>query len=185
MIYNDDLLDHLYETVECDYEEGKIYDIETGRELFKSKHSQGYLMGQIPGTHINTYAHKILMAMYFAQWPPAGKETDHIDRNKTNNTISNLRWVTPSENNRNRGLMKGRKYIGAYKHGNKYQSRISFEGKRLYLGSFDTEEEAAAAYSAKAKELGLSRPDVSLKKSPFDFIKNIRYTFIRLFNHKP
>jgi hypothetical protein len=58
-----------------------------------------------------------------------GMQIDHIDHNKLNNVISNLRWVTPSNNNLNRELKAwktnrtGELYITEYKHG--YMIRIN------------------------------------------------------------
>lgn len=46
-----------------------------------------------------------------------------------------------------------KKYIGVYKSKNKWYSRIRHEGKQIYIGSFDSPEEAAETYDKKAYEL--------------------------------
>jgi hypothetical protein len=40
---------------------------------------------------------------------PEGKQCDHIDRDRGNNNVTNLRWVTPKENTQNRG--PGKPYV--------------------------------------------------------------------------
>ena len=67
---------------------------------------------------------------------------DHIDRNKLNNSISNLRIVTRQQNNFNTNS-KGVRYDKRY---NNYQSRICVDGKSFHLGIFQTEDEARQAY---------------------------------------
>ena len=76
---------------------------------------------------------------------------DHIDRNRQNNHVDNLRWVSARENNWNREckgggthLTKSGKYVAQIKDNN---------GKQLHLGTFETKEEAISAYRAKAVEL--------------------------------
>jgi hypothetical protein len=80
-----------------------------------------------------------------------GKDViDHIDRNKHNNNISNLRWSTQQENLWNK-VYKGYSRKAGRK---KFEVKIrDNNGKRLYLGSYDTEEEASGVYRAKVFEL--------------------------------
>jgi hypothetical protein len=47
-----------------------------------------------------------LIAQYYIPNPNNKKVVDHINRIKTDNRIENLRWVTHTENNLNRGLLK-------------------------------------------------------------------------------
>ena len=72
---------------------------------------------------------------------------DHVDRNRLNNSIENLRVVTNQENQWNQDC-KGYYF---HKARGKYEAQIKVNGKVKYLGMFMTEQEAAAAYlQAKA-----------------------------------
>lgn len=71
------------------------------------------------------------------------KIIDHIDGNKLNNNLENLRIVTNQQNNFNRPTAKG---IWYDKTRNKFKPHLELNGKSIYLGRFDTEEEARQAY---------------------------------------
>ena len=82
------------------------------------------------------------------EWDPA-LEVDHIDGNKLNNDITNLRMVTRNQNTFNNShYAKGYYYN---KKTGKYHSEIRAYGERIHLGGYDTEEEAKTAY-LKAKK---------------------------------
>jgi hypothetical protein len=82
------------------------------------------------------------------------KTYDHKDRNFLNNTRLNLRECTRNQNMQNRGKLHGdSKYKGVSKRGeNKYQVRISYNGRTLHLGIFETELKAAQQYDFYAKK---------------------------------
>ena len=81
---------------------------------------------------------------------------DHINGNKLDNRRINLRLAKPKENNRNQRKIK-RKCTSIYKgvvfhsRDNKWQSQIRIDGKRLFLGYFLKEEDAAREYDKHAK----------------------------------
>jgi hypothetical protein len=56
------------------------------------------------------YKHRIV-ALQFIPNPENKEQIDHIDQNKINNHISNLRWCSRSENNKNRGGQKCKKFV--------------------------------------------------------------------------
>lgn len=88
---------------------------------------------------------------------PKGTVVDHLNRNGLDNRKANLRLATANQNQWNRGANRtnitGLKGVHKLKHGGKFQSNIRFNGKKIYLGLYDTAEMAHAAYREKANEL--------------------------------
>lgn len=80
-------------------------------------------------------------------------EIDHIDHDGLNNKRMNLRLATKAQNTqhaRKRGKYKG---VTFNQLEQKYKARIQVKGRRYTIGTFETAEDAAHAYDAKAKQL--------------------------------
>ena len=110
---------------------------------------------------ITTLSRGILMHRLILQ-APLGTEIDHIDGNGLNNQRANLRYATRQQNNRNRKKHKcgSSQYkgvslaAGSIHTVKKWRATIYDTGrKKICLGTFETEIEAALAYDNRAKAL--------------------------------
>ncbi len=83
----------------------------------------------------------------------AGPEIDHIDGNGLNNSRSNLRSATRSQQCQNRSKIQipsSSKFKGVQSWKGRWRARITLHGVSTFLGYFDSEEKAAIAYNAAA-----------------------------------
>jgi hypothetical protein len=102
-------------------------------------------------------AHRLAWLYVRGEWPIG--DIDHIDGNRANNAIKNLRDVDRSTNLENQRQAKSHNkstgVLGAYLHKQtgKFMSRIQVRGKGKYLGLFDTVEEAHHAYVEAKRQL--------------------------------
>ncbi len=97
-------------------------------------------------------AHRLAWLYVYGSFPEG--ILDHINQIKTDNRISNLREVSIRDNGSNR--KDNSKIVGVYKARNnsgRYTSQIQINGKIKYLGTFDTELEAKAAYDNEKDKL--------------------------------
>lgn len=102
------------------------------------------------------FAHRAAWAYVFGAWP--NTIVDHIDGNKSNNRIQNLRDAGKNVNAQNlRGARKDSSsgILGAHprKGSSPWASSIQVDGKMRHLGVFSTAEEAGAAYLAAKRKL--------------------------------
>jgi hypothetical protein len=101
-------------------------------------------------------AHCLAWLYMTGRWPK--DEIDHIDTNKHNNAWKNLREATRVQNAHNASPMNNKKYsrlkgVTYAKGRRKWMASIRLGGKHSrFIGYFDTEQEAHAAYVAKARE---------------------------------
>lgn len=97
----------------------------------------------------NYFAHRVIYKMLTGIEPGM---IDHIDGDGTNNRIENLRQVTLSQNQQNRKSSNplGK---GVYSHRRKFGARICKDGREVFIGLFQTPDEARAAYAAEARRL--------------------------------
>lgn len=122
-----------------------IIDIEDYNKCKKFKwhlSNRGYATTTINGKP--TCLHKLIFPV---------KYTDHKDRDRLNNKKNNLRECNQKQNVRNRSPHgKTSKYKGVCfnKKNNKYYARICYNYKRICLGYFVNEEEAARVYDKAA-----------------------------------
>lgn len=111
----------------------------TGR-LITGKNKSGYITCSI-GTGksiISVSAHQLAWFLHYNEVPNV---IDHIDRNRSNNKISNLRNVNMQMNQFNRCDAKGCRF-----HKGAWNAHISINSKQIHLGCFKTEAEAKQAY---------------------------------------
>jgi hypothetical protein len=114
--------------------------------------NDGYLVTTFHGKFF--YLHRLAWFYVYGQYPE--NLIDHIDRNKSNNKINNLRKVNYLQNSQNLNRHKDNQsgYKGVWKHSNtKWRSGICVDGKMKYLGTFDDVEKAHIAYQKASKEL--------------------------------
>lgn len=122
-------------------------------QLAKWALSAGYVRGSSAGKYRGEFLHRIIAERmgYILD-----DEVDHFDGNILNNQRLNLRPATHMENMRNTKIqvnnVSGFKGVYYRKERNKWISTIQVAGKRIYLGYFDTSEEANEAYEEAANE---------------------------------
>jgi hypothetical protein len=97
-------------------------------------------------------AHRLAWLYVHGEWP--AREIDHINGDKADNRIANLRPATHKQNSANRLINKnstsGVKGVGWHKNNAKWRAQIKLNGKKKNLGYFDAIEDAAAAYQNAA-----------------------------------
>jgi hypothetical protein len=97
-------------------------------------------------------AHRLAWLYSFRRWPKS--QIDHINGDKTDNRISNLREATPSQNKANTSPQRngsGVKGVSWSVKDQRWHARIQVDGKRVFLGGFASQQEAADAYAAAAR----------------------------------
>lgn len=103
------------------------------------------------------YVHRIIWLITYGTFPVSGNDVDHVNGNRSDNRINNLRSVTRSQNgqNQHRGRAgKTSKHIGVcwMARDKKWAAYIKVGGRRLSLGYHVTEGGASSAYlAAKAQ----------------------------------
>lgn len=111
--------------------------------------NNGYIVSRIGDKQISL--HRFILNVHDE------KVVDHKDRDKTNNRKTNLRIVTPQQNNMNRGIHRnntiGLKGVYKSKNGERYIAQICKDGQRIHIGTYDTLEKARQARIEKEIEL--------------------------------
>ena len=113
-------------------------DYDKIKDIYWYVDSDGYVKGHNPKTNKQIKLHKLIMG------DCGNFYIDHSDRNKLNNSKSNLRKCSQKENSINRTISKNSKsgYLGVYQQNGKWRAAITINQKMMYLGSYATKEEA-------------------------------------------
>lgn len=143
-----------------------IYDPNTGLFRWKSTKSKRISIGDVAGSFTaNGYiqirfdgciylAHRLAVLYMTGRWPET--LVDHRDRVRSNNRWSNIREASYSENAGNMATRpsntSGYKGVFFRKESPRPFAQIMVDGRSIYLGTFDTPEDAAMAYQAAAIE---------------------------------
>lgn len=159
----------MYETKKLTQEKLKIwlnYDITTGLFTWLKNKGARARSGQTTNGKSpfryhritidgETYPAHVLVWLYvYGEFPTSF--IDHIDCNKSNNRLSNLRLATKSENSFNTPLRRtntsGFKGVTWSEKDKKWRAQATIDGKNHYLGDYKTKQEASDAYNAFCRE---------------------------------
>lgn len=127
-----------------------------GKEAFTSISGSGYRNGRI--FRRGYLAHRVVWLLHTGAWP--SDQIDHINGDRTDNRISNLREATNGENARNQKL-KATNKSGACgvrwkAQEGKWEARIKISGREVSLGRFDDISLAIAARAKAESKYGFS-----------------------------
>lgn len=103
-------------------------------------------------------AHRAAWAVVHGYWPAC--EVDHINRNRADNRIANLRLVSRSQNAMNAPARPSSQtgILGVGKKGRRYLARVCVNSKSAIIGRFDTPQEAQQCYQAAVNRIMAETP---------------------------
>lgn len=143
-------LEELRNVLEYDADTGVFFWLKRGRgrsSVAGCASVDGYVRVRINGKYYG--AHRLAWFYVYGEWPPY--DVDHINRDRSDNRLCNLRLATRSENMQNRELAPTR---GVSKTASgKYRAEITVNKQRRYLGVFGTMAEAVEARRRAEEEL--------------------------------
>jgi len=139
---------------------GRVKSLRNSKEKIMklSPNSKNYLGVNVTknGKNSPVRVHK-LVAMAFLGHVPCGYDevVDHIDNNRQNNRLDNLQLTTNRHNASKDQKDKTSKYTGVYlcSTTGRWIAKIKIDGKSVWLGRHDTQEQAAKAYNDKLKTI--------------------------------
>ena len=133
-----------------DTEKGIITRKKDGK-IIGHKNKKGYI--EFGFNYARYQAHRIILTKYLGR--EIKEYCDHINHNRSDNRIINLRELSNQENTQHQQLRtnntSGIKGVCWDKH--KWRAHLTLNQKRLFLGRFDTKEDAYDAWKKKAQEL--------------------------------
>jgi hypothetical protein len=131
--------------------EWRRWNVRYSGTLAGTINSKGYL-----AIHIGRQrhlAHQLAWAISCGEYPDG--DIDHINGDKLDNRIENLRCVTRAENSRNsKSRSNASGAMGVTKHHNKWRATIYNDGKQVHLGLFASIDEAKAARKDAERKFG-------------------------------
>ena len=138
------------------------YDPVTGVMTWKKPTARRCKVGDVVGTISRGYrrvvidgagyqAHRLAWFYFYGTWP---NEIDHKNLNRQDNRIANLREATRRQNQANKPSPSTNTsgFKGVYLKRRKWAAQIKSHGEVYYLGTFQTPQEAHAAYSLAAQQ---------------------------------
>lgn len=117
--------------------------------------TKGYMRGALANRRY--YIHRVIFLFSTGEQPD---EIDHIDGDRLNNRISNLRYADHDINLKNKRNYKNNKSgvtgVNWYESRRKWRATITANGRTIHLGYFEKFEDAVAARRAAEKKYGFS-----------------------------
>ncbi len=135
------------------------YDPDTGQITRNGAHTgtinnQGYLRIHIEGIHVQ--GHRLAWFLHYGKAPEG--QIDHVNGNRADNRICNLRDVTASLNRMNQRLRSdntsGRTGVIYHSTQKRWIAQICVLGKRKQIGSFRSRDDAVAAREEAQSQFG-------------------------------
>jgi hypothetical protein len=139
-------------------DEGRVFSIKSHKFFKPSINTCGYYIVDLykNGIRKNFTVHR-LVGLHFLKNSENKKCIDHINNNKLDNTINNLRFATLNENSHNARIRNdntsGIKGVYFHKQRNKYRAEIVINNKKKHIGYYKTLEEATIARKKVANKL--------------------------------
>lgn len=125
-----------------------------GKRAFTSKDAHGYFQGEL--FNVAFKAHRVVWALVHGEWPV--DQLDHINGDRADNRIANLRVVSGSENMRNARApltnTSGQVGVYWYKQYQKWSASIRTHDRKHFLGYFASFDDAVSARKTAEREHG-------------------------------
>jgi hypothetical protein len=133
-----------------------VDDCDANLAEFRWHTSVGYARRSGSSRGARVLIHRVILERMIGRTLQVGEFVDHVDGDPLNNRRSNLRMATKAQNNRNKKnlnrSLSGLKGAHYHRRKCKWTSAIKVNDQSIYLGSFDTPQEAHAAYCEAAKK---------------------------------
>jgi len=148
---NQETCKHLF-----DYKDGSLYwRHDRGSNAKAGKRAGRLLRTGYRSIHVSGrryQEHRLIFLWWHGEFP---EQIDHINRDKSDNRIENLRRCTHSTNQintNNRQSSSGIRGVRRVEKTGRWMARIYKNGKEIRVGTFSTQEEASAAYMEKMRK---------------------------------